>query len=95
MAPAPRRLTPAVEIIVPAVPRAPRKAPTGVGPVPEKRRFRGRRAKSQSRRKLSPQKNIIVDARSHTGSLVALRWLVPYNSMLWFQQWLLMLIYSL
>jgi len=81
--PAPRRLTPVVEIIVPAVPRAMSNAPTEVAPVPEKPRSRGRpRRMSVVEKPVASEKNTLVDAELHTGPMVALGWLVPYKSML-------------
>ena len=82
--PAPRRLTPVVEIIVPALPRSASKfLPTGVELVPEKRRSRGRPRKVVvSDEAIASEQNTITDARLYTDPVVALGWLVPYNSRL-------------
>ena len=82
--PAPRRLTPVVEIIVPAVPRSASKALlTGVEQVSEKRRSRGRPRKVVvSDEGVASEQNTITDAGLYTDPVVALGWLVPYNSRL-------------
>lgn len=81
--PTPRRLTPVVEIIVPAVPRSASKVLTEVGLVPEKRRSRGRPRKVVvSDEAITSEQNTITDARLYTDPVVALGWLVPYNSRL-------------
>ncbi|PUU73054.1 hypothetical protein B9Z19DRAFT_1135954 [Tuber borchii] len=78
--PAPRRLTPIVEIIVPAVPRTVPKVLTGVEQVGEKRRSHGRPRKiGVSDEAVTSEKNTITDAGLYTDPVVALGWLVPYN----------------
>ena len=81
--PASRRLTPVMEIIVPAVPRSASKVLTGVELVPEKRRSRGRPRKFVvSDEGVASEQNTITDAGLYTDPVVALGWLVPYNSRL-------------
>ena len=93
MTPAPRKLTPVVEIMVPAVARAASKAPIEVEPVPEKPRSHGRLRKIVVLEEaVSSGKNTTVDTELHTGTMVALGRLVPYKSMSPLQRRLLMLI---
>ena len=82
--PALRRLTLVVEIIAPAVPRSASKVlPIGVELVPEKRRSCGRPRKVVvSHEAVASERNTITGARLYTETVVALGWLVPYNSRL-------------